>query len=164
MREKRLGSCLVPWGDGRGLGLSFEETGFGFLDQGFRDSGLSAGGLTDMGWCRFNEAVIGRGLLVFLAAVTLASWAKAAGGGTRQRLPLELARSAAAAVDAMGVELAKGRVAVTLERMYGPWKDRAARRLGGMDKLVEVVVERRDRMQANGMQSVSYTHLRAHET
>ena len=121
-----------------------------------RDSGHWAGGLTDMGWCRFNEAVTGRGLLVFLAAVTLGSGARSVGEEARRALPLDLARSAAAAVEAMGVELAKGRVAVTLERMYSPWKDRAARRLGGMDKLVEVVVERRDRMQANGMQLVQF--------
>ena len=113
-------------------------------------------GLTRLGWSRLNLAVsTPRGILPVLALVILVTGARVDGEEVRRTLPLDVAKSAAAAVDVMGVELTKGRVTVTLEKMYVPWKDRAARRLGGMDKLVEVVAERRDRMQANGMQLVS---------
>jgi hypothetical protein len=100
-----------------------------------------------------NRGVRGmtRWVLVLLPALVAGARAEA----PRKPLPLEVARSAAAAVDAVGRELSQGRIAVTLEKMYEPWKDRAARRLGGMDKLVKVVADRRDRMQANGMQLVS---------
>lgn len=111
-----------------------------------------AGGLTTVGGHPFNHAV--RSFVTVFPMLALA-WVvclPAQADSSRRPLPLDVARGAARAVDAMGVELVKGRVAVTLEKMYGPWKDRAARRLGGMDKLVQVVVERRDKMQEEGMQ------------
>ena len=111
-----------------------------------------ATGLTGPGWCRFNQLMHALRILSGMVAAVVMAGPLIAGSEVRRPLPPEVARSAAAAVDAMGVELSQGRVAVTLEKMYGPWKDRAARRLGGLDKLVEVVVERRNRMQANGMQ------------
>lgn len=51
--------------------------------------------------------------------------------------PPEVVASAVAAVRALGEQVVLGRYHVAVERMNPMWKERAARRAGGMDKLME---------------------------
>jgi hypothetical protein len=53
--------------------------------------------------------------------------------------PPEIVSSAVKAVADLGKEVVMGRYQVAGERMYPQWKDRAARRMGGMDKLQEQI-------------------------
>lgn len=51
--------------------------------------------------------------------------------------PPEVVASAVTAVEDLGKEVVMGRYQVAIERMYPQWKERTAKRMGGMDKLQE---------------------------
>jgi hypothetical protein len=53
--------------------------------------------------------------------------------------PPEIVTSASKAVADLGKEIVMGRFHVAGERMYPMWKERAAKRVGGMDKLQEQI-------------------------
>ena len=52
-----------------------------------------------------------------------------------QNVPPEVTVSAVKAVEELGREVVLGRYQVAVERMYPAWKERAAKRAGGMEKL-----------------------------
>ena len=52
-----------------------------------------------------------------------------------QHVPDEITKSAVAAVESLGKEVVIGKYQVAIDRMYPQWKDRAAKRMGGMQKL-----------------------------
>lgn len=52
-----------------------------------------------------------------------------------QHVPSEVTASAVKAVEEMGREVVIGRYQVAVEKMYPAWKERAAKRVGGMGKL-----------------------------
>ncbi len=52
-----------------------------------------------------------------------------------QIVPEEISKSAVAAVEALGKEVVLGKYQVAIDRMYPQWKERAAMRMGGMEKL-----------------------------
>ncbi len=54
-----------------------------------------------------------------------------------EEIPEGVIESAVAAVEDLGKEVVMGRYEVAVERMYPTWKERTAKRLGGMDKLEE---------------------------
>ncbi len=52
-----------------------------------------------------------------------------------EKAPPEVVASAVAAVSELGKEVVLGRYQVAMERMFPLWKERAAKRMGGMEKL-----------------------------
>lgn len=52
-----------------------------------------------------------------------------------QNVPVEISNAAVAAVEALGKEVVLGKYQVAIDRMYPQWKERAAKRMGGMEKL-----------------------------
>ena len=54
-----------------------------------------------------------------------------------QNVPPEVTASAVRAVEDLGREVVLGRYQVAVERMYPAWKERTAKKVGGMDKLEE---------------------------
>ncbi|MBC7980089.1 MAG: hypothetical protein H7Y36_05955, partial [Armatimonadetes bacterium] len=52
-----------------------------------------------------------------------------------ENAPPEVIAAAVGAVGALGKEVVMGRYQVAIERMYPQWKERTAKRIGGMDKL-----------------------------
>lgn len=52
-----------------------------------------------------------------------------------QNVPEEITNSAVKAVEALGREVVLGKYEVAIDRMYPQWKERAAKRMGGMEKL-----------------------------
>lgn len=52
-----------------------------------------------------------------------------------QQVPPEVVASAVKAVAELGREVVLGRYQVAIERMYPVWKERTAKRMGGMEKL-----------------------------
>lgn len=50
-------------------------------------------------------------------------------------VPAEVTASAVKAVAALGREVVQGRYQIAVERMYPVWKERTAKRMGGMEKL-----------------------------
>lgn len=52
-----------------------------------------------------------------------------------QNVPEEITKSAVSAVEALGKEVVLGKYQVAIERMYPHWKERVAKRMGGMEKL-----------------------------
>lgn len=52
-----------------------------------------------------------------------------------EQVPAEVVASAVTAVSDLGKEVVLGRYQVAIERMYPTWKERTAKRMGGMEKL-----------------------------
>ncbi len=52
-----------------------------------------------------------------------------------QVVPEEISKSAVAAVEALGKDVVLGKYQVAIDRMYPQWKERAAKRMGGMENL-----------------------------
>jgi hypothetical protein len=52
-----------------------------------------------------------------------------------RNVPDEIVTSAVTAVEELGKEVVLGKYQVAIDRMYPQWKDRAAKRMGGMEKL-----------------------------
>ncbi|MES2982739.1 MAG: hypothetical protein V4727_10530 [Verrucomicrobiota bacterium] len=52
-----------------------------------------------------------------------------------ENVPEEITKSAVTAVQALGKEVVLGKYQVAIDKMYPHWKERAAKRMGGMDKL-----------------------------
>lgn len=52
-----------------------------------------------------------------------------------EKVPEEITKSVVAAVEALGKEVVLGKYQVAIDRMYPHWKERAAKRIGGMEKL-----------------------------
>lgn len=63
----------------------------------------------------------------------------------------DVVRSAVDAVSDLGKEVVLGRYAVAIERMYPQWKERAAKRGGGMERLEERLAEVSKQMLEQGV-------------
>lgn len=70
-------------------------------------------------------------LLFFLFSIVCANGQKA----VEEKASPEVIASAVKSVGALGQQVVLGRYQVAMERMFPKWKERAAKRLGGMEKL-----------------------------
>jgi len=68
----------------------------------------------------------------------------------------EVSASAVTAVRQLGVEVVQGHYKVAIDRMYPQWKERAAAKLGGMDKLEEKLADASREMVKQGVSMVSF--------
>ncbi len=66
-------------------------------------------------------------------------------------VPKEVVTSAVAAVEALGKEVVLGKYQVAIDRMYPPWKERYAKRLGGADQLEKQLEEVSKEMRRRGI-------------
>jgi hypothetical protein len=78
------------------------------------------------------------------------------GGALGAEPPQALMAEAAAATQALGSEVVKENFSFTIQRMYPRWKTQAAKRMGGMDKLVEILAEVPKEMKRNGITILSF--------
>jgi len=69
--------------------------------------------------------------------------------------PLEVVKSAEAAVNEMGKKIVMGDHGVAVDRMYPQWKERLAKRVGGREKLEEQLRSIGETMARNGISIVS---------
>jgi hypothetical protein len=68
----------------------------------------------------------------------------------------EVVASAVKAVADLGKEVVLGRYKVAMERMYPQWKDRTAKRIGGMDKLEKQLDAVADQMLQQGISILDF--------
>jgi hypothetical protein len=68
----------------------------------------------------------------------------------------EVSASAVAAVRQLGSEVVQGHYKVAIDRMYPQWKERAAAKIGGMEKLEEKLTEASREMVRQGVSMVSF--------
>lgn len=66
-------------------------------------------------------------------------------------VPKDIITSAVAAVEALGKEVVLGKYQMAVDRMYPPWKERTASRLGGMDVLESQLEEVAKEMRRRGI-------------
>jgi hypothetical protein len=69
--------------------------------------------------------------------------------------PATVAPAAVAAVEKLGSEVVAGRYQITLDRMYPQWKDRLAKRAGGLDKLAEQLLKAPELLKSSGVALIS---------
>jgi len=72
--------------------------------------------------------------------------------------PPEVAASAIAAVEDLGKQVLLGRHKVAIERMYPRWKERMAKRVGGMDALEKQLEGIGEMMARQGVAVLSFRH------
>lgn len=70
--------------------------------------------------------------------------------------PPEVVNSAVAAVQKLGDEVVRGRHEYAIERMYPRWKERTAKRLGGMEALEKQLAGVAEQMQRKGISMLSF--------
>lgn len=90
----------------------------------------------NQGWILTAESHTGMGMTMKRWFLILAMTSRLGG----QDLPVEngheeIKKSAITAVEALGKEVVLGKYQVAIERMYPQWKERVAKRIGGMEKL-----------------------------
>ncbi len=73
-----------------------------------------------------------------------------------QMAPPDVLASAVAAVESLGNEVELGRYQVAVERMNPLWKERTAKRLGGMDRLEKELAGVAQQMVQNGISMISF--------
>jgi hypothetical protein len=66
-----------------------------------------------------------------------------------------VAPAAVAAVEKLGAEVVAGRYQITLDRMYPQWKDRLAKRAGGLDQMAAQLLKAPELLKSNGVSLVS---------
>lgn len=71
--------------------------------------------------------------------------------------PPEVVASAVKAVSDLGKEVVMGRYQVAVDRMYPQWKERTAKRMGGMEKLQEQLDGVADQMLQQGISITDFT-------
>lgn len=69
---------------------------------------------------------------------------------------MDVTTSAIAAVKTLGEQVVLGKHQVAIERMYPEWKERAAKRAGGMNKLEEQLAGVATMMAQQGVQLISF--------
>ena len=77
-------------------------------------------------------------------------------GVSGERPPEALKAEAVAATRQLGLEVMRGNYSYTIQRMYPRWKVQAAKRIGGMDKLVKLLAEVPKEMKRNGITILSF--------
>ena len=70
--------------------------------------------------------------------------------------PADVVASAVAAVESLGDEVVLGRYQVAIERMNPQWKDRTAKRMGGMEELEKQLAGVARQMVQNGISMISF--------
>lgn len=74
-------------------------------------------------------------------------------------IPPEVVTSAVAAVAKLGDEVVLGRYQTAVEKMYPVWKERAAKRLGGMQELEKQLASVSAQMVRQGISMISFKPL-----
>ena len=131
------------------------EAGEGARGQGWGGPEWS-GGLTRRANCRTTGlvSVVRRSrmklvvLVVFLAAGPALE--------VLGEVPRGVVRSAEEATKALGAQVLKGNFAFSIQKMYPRWKERAAKRKGGMEKLVAELLRAPAEMQAKGITMLEF--------
>ncbi|MCW1884484.1 hypothetical protein OKA04_07055 [Luteolibacter flavescens] len=77
-------------------------------------------------------------------------------GQAQAAAPVEVTNSAVAAVKALGEQVVLGKHEVAIDRMYPEWKERAAKRAGGMEKLQQQLAKIPAQMAQQGVQLISF--------
>jgi hypothetical protein len=113
-------------------------------------------------WWLTGEAGGGMGsrmkcLFVLLALTAVLRAQDLAENAVTETASPEIVASAVKAVADLGKEVVMGRYEVAGERMYPQWKDRAARRMGGMDKLQEQIDGAGKRMLQQGISITDFS-------
>lgn len=70
--------------------------------------------------------------------------------------PVEVTNAAVAAVKVLGEQVVLGKHQVAIDRMYPEWKERAAKRAGGMEKLQQQLAGVATTMAQQGVQLISF--------
>jgi hypothetical protein len=70
--------------------------------------------------------------------------------------PPEVVASAVAAVQKLGAEVVKGHYQVAIDRMVPSWKERMARRMGGMEELQKQLAGLAEQMSQQGVSMISF--------
>jgi hypothetical protein len=90
----------------------------------------------DQGWILTGDNAMGMGMAMKRWFLFIALASRLCGQDLdSQNVPQEVVNSAVTAVEALGREVVLGKYKVAIDRMYPQWKERSAKRLGGMDKL-----------------------------
>ncbi|MEP2775479.1 MAG: hypothetical protein ABJQ29_09465 [Luteolibacter sp.] len=92
-------------------------------------------------------------LLPFFAMISLAS----AQDAIVENASPETVASAVSAVQELGKQVVLGRYSVAIERMYPQWKERAAKRAGGMEKLEQKLDNVAQQMLAQGISITDFS-------
>lgn len=96
--------------------------------------------------------------LLFLLALTAVLRSQDLGeNAVTEAATPEIVSSAVKAVADLGKEVVMGRYQVAGERMYPQWKERAAKRMGGMDKLQEQIDGVGKRMLQQGISITNFS-------
>lgn len=80
----------------------------------------------------------------------------AAGGRVSSAAPADVVASAVAAVGRLGEEVVLGRYQVAVEKMNPEWKDRVAKRMGGMEALEKQLSGVAQQMVQQGVSMISF--------
>ncbi len=70
--------------------------------------------------------------------------------------PPEVVASAVAAVQKLGAEVVKGHYQVAIDRMVPTWKERMAKRMGGMEELQKQLAGLAEQMSQQGVSMISF--------
>jgi hypothetical protein len=68
-----------------------------------------------------------------------------------QNVPEEIIKSAVTAVESLGKEVVLGKYQLAIDRMYPQWKERTAKKMGGMEKLEKQLEEVSKQMLKRGI-------------
>ena len=107
-------------------------------------------------------AIIGLGLALVFCRATVRAQAAAPQAALAESevmaepIPPEVTSSAVAAVAKLGDEVVLGRYQAAVDRMYPQWKERAAKRMGGMDKLEKQLEQVAAQMVRQGISMISF--------
>ena len=97
-----------------------------------------------------------------LLVVVIAGWPGGGAGqqGPSQVVPQAVLDGAEAATRILSGEVMKGNFGYSMEKMYPRWKKRAAKRLGGEDKLAQRLLELPQQMRKNGITMLKFEVLK----
>lgn len=90
----------------------------------------------------------------FLLPALLFAWTLSAQAQTTA--PIDVVNSAIAAVNELGNEMVRGKLKVSLERMYPQWRERLGRRLGGEEALAKQFDDAIREMMKQGTSMISF--------
>lgn len=102
------------------------------------------------GFSRSVKAAWKRGVMIM--SLVLAGQ----GVSPAEQTPEALMAEAVAATRQLGNQVMRGNYSYTIQQMYPRWKVQAAKRIGGMDKLVKLLAEVPKEMKRNGITILSF--------